>query len=263
MSVRPRTLDPTAAHRLTVRDLTVSYNRIPALHHIAFEVRCGESVALVGPNGAGKSTLLKSLAGLLPRETGTIAFHGQEVAGATKDFAYLPQRENIDWDFPTTVRGLVEMGRYLRLGWWRRFREEDCIAVDEAIEAMRLVKLEKRQISALSGGQQQRAFLARALAQQAHVFLLDEPFTGLDKPTQDNLKELLRTLRDHGKLIIASHHDLQTVPELFDRVILLNGELIAEGPIKEAFTESNIHRAYQTAPYAGPVVVADHHHHHH
>jgi ABC-type Mn2+/Zn2+ transport system ATPase subunit len=263
MSVRPSILDPTAGHRLEVRDLTVSYNRIPALHHIAFEVRCGESVALLGPNGAGKSTLLKSLAGLLPRETGTIAFHGREVAGATKDFAYLPQRENIDWDFPTTVRGLVEMGRYLRLGWWRRFRDEDCEAVDKAIEAMRLEKLEKRQISALSGGQQQRSFLARALAQQAHVFLLDEPFTGLDKPTQDNLKELLRSLRDQGKLIIASHHDLPTVPELFDRVILLNGELIAEGPVQEVFTESNIHKTYQTAPYAGPVVADPHHHHHH
>jgi ABC-type Mn2+/Zn2+ transport system ATPase subunit len=261
MSARPSTLNPVATHSLMVRDLTVSYHRIPALHHIAFEVHCGESVALLGPNGAGKSTLLKSLAGLLPRETGTIAFHGREVAGATKDFAYLPQRENIDWDFPTTVRGLVEMGRYLRLGWWRRFREEDCVAVDEAIAAMRLEKLDARQISALSGGQQQRAFLARALAQQAHVFLLDEPFTGLDKPTQDNLKELLRSLRDQGKLIIASHHDLTSVPELFDRVIFLNGELIAEGPVKEIFNEANIDRTYHTAPYAGPAGRPHHHHH--
>jgi len=261
MSARPSTPDPCGGHNLTVRDLTVSYNRIPALHHIAFEVRCGQSVALLGPNGAGKSTLLKSLAGLLPRETGRIAFHGREVAGATQDFAYLPQRENIDWDFPTTVRGLVEMGRYLRLGWWRRFREEDRVAVNEAIAAMHLEPLEKRQISALSGGQQQRAFLARALAQQAHVFLLDEPFTGLDKPTQDNLKELLRALRDQGKLIIASHHDLPSVPELFDQAILINGELIAAGPIAEAFTEANIHKAYQTTPFAGPPRHAHAHHH--
>lgn len=261
MSPRASTLDSSAGHRLTVGDLTVSYNRIPALHHIAFEVRCGQSVALLGPNGAGKSTLLKSLAGLLPRETGRIAFHGREVSGATQDFAYLPQRENIDWDFPTTVRGLVEMGRYLRLGWWRRFREEDRVAVNEAIAAMHLEPLEKRQISALSGGQQQRAFLARALAQQAHVFLLDEPFTGLDKPTQDNLKELLRALRDQGKLIIASHHDLASVPELFDQAILINGELIAAGPIAEAFTEANIHKAYQTTPFAGPPSHAHAHHH--
>jgi ABC-type Mn2+/Zn2+ transport system ATPase subunit len=259
MSRLPSSLKPCTGHQLVVRNLTVSYHRIPALHHIAFEVACGQSVALLGPNGAGKSTLLKSLAALLPRETGTISFHGREVAGASQDFAYLPQRENIDWDFPTTVRGLVEMGRYLRLGWWRRFREEDRVAVDEAIASMHLQALEHRQISALSGGQQQRAFLARALAQQAHVFLLDEPFTGLDKPSQDSLKETLKTLRDQGKLIIASHHDLPSVPQLFDRVILLNGELIAEGPVAEVFTEENIYKTYHTAPFAGP---AGHAHHH-
>ncbi len=255
-------LDPLAAHRLAVTDLTVSYHRIPALHHIAFGVECGQCVALLGPNGAGKSTLLKALAGLLPRETGRIVFHEHEVTGATRDFAYLPQREQIDWDFPTTVRGLVEMGRFLRLGWWRRFREEDCIAVDEAIAAMHLEPLEDRQISALSGGQQQRAFLARALAQQAHVFLLDEPFTGLDKPTQDDLKAVLRQLRDLGKLIIASHHDLSNVPELFDQVILLNGELIAAGPVATVFTDENLHKTYHTPTFAGPPSGHVHHHHH-
>jgi len=238
------------SHDLTVADLTVSYARVPALHHVSFSLSCGRCVGLLGPNGAGKSTLLKALAGLLPRETGRIAFHGQTIAGATHEFAYLPQREQIDWDFPTNVRGLVEMGRFLRLGWWRRYRGEDRAAVDEAIAAMHLTPLEKRQISALSGGQQQRAFLARALAQQAHVFLLDEPFTGLDKPTQDNLKSLLRELRDQGKLIIASHHDLPSVPELFDHVLLLNGELIASGPLDEAFTEPNIGKTYSTRIFA-------------
>jgi ABC-type Mn2+/Zn2+ transport system ATPase subunit len=247
-------------HGLAVSDLTVSYNRIPALHHIAFEVGCGQCVGLLGPNGAGKSTLLKALAGLLPHETGRIAFHGREVRGATRDFAYLPQREAVDWDFPTTVRGLVEMGRYLRVGWWRSYGAEDARAVDGAIAAMRLEPFAERQISALSGGQQQRAFLGRALAQQAHVVLLDEPFTGLDKPTQDNLKQLLRELRDQGKLIIASHHDLATVPELFDQVILLNGELIAAGPVGQAFTEAHIRKTYDTPAFAGP---APHHHPHH
>lgn len=241
-----------SSHRLVVNDLTVSYDRVPALHHIAFEVQCGQCVALLGPNGAGKSTLLKSLAGLLQIETGTIHFHGHEVRGATQDFAYLPQRENIDWDFPTTVRGLVEMGRYLRLGWWRDYGREDEQAVEAAIAAMHLEPLADRQISALSGGQQQRSFLARALAQQAHVFLLDEPFTGLDKPTQDNLKVLLRELRDQGKLIIASHHDLTNVPALFDHAVLLNGELIAAGTVAEAFTEANLHKTYHTAPFSGP-----------
>jgi len=246
MSIR---IAPT--HDLTVTDLTVSYNRIPALHHLSFTIGCGQCVGLLGPNGAGKSTLLKALAGLLPHETGTIFFQGQAVTGATRDFAYLPQREQIDWDFPTDVRGLVEMGRLLRLGWWRRFGAADEAAVNDAITAMQLAPLEKRQISALSGGQQQRAFLARALAQQAHVFLLDEPFTGLDKPTQDNLKQLLRELRAQGKLIIASHHDLASVPEIFDEVLLLNGELIAHGPVGEVFVEENIRKTYSTHIFTG------------
>lgn len=237
-------------HALQIRDLTVSYARIPALHHIAFEVRCGQCVALLGPNGAGKTTLLKTLAGLIDRETGTIHFHGREVRGATPDIAYLPQRGQIDWDFPTTVRGLVEMGRYLRLGWWRRYSNADRQAVDVAISAMQLDSLQERQISALSGGQQQRAFLARALAQEAHVLLLDEPFTGLDKPNQDRLKATLKELRNQGKLLLVSHHDLPSVREIFDQVVLLNGELIAAGPTKETFTEENIRRTYATRVFA-------------
>ena len=249
-----------SSHQLAVADLTVSYNRVPALHHIGFEVHCGQCVALLGPNGAGKSTLLKALAGLLPVETGSISFHGHAVRGATPEFAYLPQREEVDWDFPATVRGLVEMGRYIRVGWWRSFGAVDRAAVDAALEAMQLGDLEDRQISALSGGQQQRAFLARALAQEAHVFLFDEPFTGLDQPTQQNLKVLIRKLRDAGKLVLASHHDLATVPEIFDRVLLLNGELIAAGQVGEVFTEENIAKTYSTRVFSGP---APHHHQHH
>jgi ABC-type Mn2+/Zn2+ transport system ATPase subunit len=229
----------------------VSYHRIPALHHLSFQVGCGQTVALLGPNGAGKSTLLKALAGLVPIETGSISFHGHAVRGASKEFAYLPQREQIDWDFPTTVRGIVEMGRYLQIGWWRSYGKNDDRAVDDAIIAMELKPLEHRQINALSGGQQQRAFLARALAQEAHVVLLDEPFTGLDKPTQDSLKRLMRSLRDQGKLILASHHDLTSVPELFDQVVLLNGELIAAGPTNEVFVPDNIEKTYNTHVFSG------------
>lgn len=237
-------------HALQLRDLTVSYRRIPALHHIGFDVCCGQCVALLGPNGAGKTTLLKALAGLVDIETGSIHFHGREVRGATPDIAYLPQRGQIDWDFPTTVRGLVEMGRYLRLGWWRKYRDEDAKAVDASIAAMNLESLQDRQISALSGGQQQRAFLARALAQQAHVLLLDEPFTGLDKPNQDALKATLGRLRDQGKLLLVSHHDLSTVREVFDQVVLLNGELIAAGPTNEVFTDENLQKTYSTRVFA-------------
>ena len=238
------------SHALQISDLTVSYHRIPALHHIGFEVSCGQCVGLLGPNGAGKTTLLKALAGLVGKETGTIHFHGREVRGATPDIAYLPQRGQIDWDFPTTVRGLVEMGRYLRLGWWRSYGEADARAVDSAIAAMDLESLQDRQISALSGGQQQRGFLARAVAQEAHVLLLDEPFAGLDKPNQDNLKKTLRQLRDEGKLLLVSHHDLSTVREIFDRVVLLNGELIAAGPAESVFTDENIARTYSTRVFA-------------
>jgi ABC-type Mn2+/Zn2+ transport system ATPase subunit len=255
-------LTPMSSHQLAVADLTVSYNRVPALHHIGFDVHCGQCVALLGPNGAGKSTLLKALAGLLPVETGSISFHGHPVRGATQDFAYLPQREEVDWDFPATVRGLVEMGRYIRVGWWRSFGAADRAAVDSALEAMQLGDLEDRQISALSGGQQQRAFLARALAQEAHVFLFDEPFTGLDQPTQQNLKVLIRKLCDAGKLVLASHHDLATVPEIFDRALLLNGELIAAGKVSEVFTEENIAKTYSTRVFSGPVPHHHHHHHH-
>jgi ABC-type Mn2+/Zn2+ transport system ATPase subunit len=238
------------AHALNIRDLTVSYSRIPALHHIGFEVHCGQCVALLGPNGAGKTTLLKTLAGLIEREAGTIHFHGREVRGATPDIAYLPQRGQIDWDFPTTVLGLVEMGRYLRLGWWRKYGRADADAVQAAITAMNLAPLAARQISALSGGQQQRAFLARALAQEAHVLLLDEPFTGLDKPNQDALKTTLRQLREQGKLLLVSHHDLASVREIFDEVVLLNGELIASGPTRDTFIEENIRRTYDTRIFA-------------
>jgi ABC-type Mn2+/Zn2+ transport system ATPase subunit len=240
--------------------LTVSYNRVPAVHHVTFEVACGQCIGLIGPNGAGKSTLLKALAGLLPIETGEIRFHGRPVHGATRDFAYLPQREQIDWDFPTTVCGLVEMGRFLQTRWWRGFSAHDRAAVDRAIEMMQLEDIAGRQISALSGGQQQRAFLARSLAQEAHVFLLDEPFTGLDKTNHDNLKRLLRDLRAEGKLIIASHHDLGSVPEIFDEVILLNGELIAAGATVATFTEENRARTFGTRAFAGPSSAHSHGH---
>lgn len=240
-----------SSHELRVEDLTVSYGRIPAIHHIGLSLSCGRCAALIGPNGAGKTTFLKALAGLLARESGTIYFHGRAIRGATPDLAYLPQRESLDWDFPITVRGLVEMGRYLKLGMWKRFGSADRDAVHRAITEMQLDAFAHRQISALSGGQQQRAFLARALAQEAHVLLLDEPFTGLDKPTQGSLSAILRRLTAEGKLVIASHHDTGTVPALFDDAILLNGELIASGPTAEVFTMANLDRTYGTAVFSG------------
>ena len=178
-------------------------------------------------------------------------FHGQSGKVARSEIAYLPQRTMVDWDFPITVRGIVEMGRYQALGWWRKFREADHLAVARSLEAMELKDLEDRQISALSGGQQQRAFLARALAQEAHVFLLDEPFSGLDKPAQDLLGGSIRRLADAGNLLVVSHHDLRTVRELFDQVIFINGELVAFGETDKIFTASNIEKAFHTHIFSG------------
>ncbi len=240
-----------SAHRLEIRDLTVSYNRVPALHHLTMEMKCGTCVALLGPNGAGKTTLFKTMVGLLPAESGSIRFHGHNSGGSATDLAYLPQRSTQDSDFPITVRAVVELGRFMRLGWWKRFGENDERIVADVLASLHLTDLADRQISALSGGQQQRAFLGRALAQEAHVFLLDEPFTGLDKGGQEMMRETLRAIARRGNLVIASHHDLKTVPDLFDEVILLNGELIAFGPTQEIFTEENIRRTYDTDAFSG------------
>lgn len=238
-------------HLLQIRDLTVSYHRVPAVHHVSLDLHCGRCIALLGPNGAGKTSFFKALVGLVKAETGTIGLGGHGARGPRHDIAYLPQREAVDWDFPVTVRGLAEMGRYTRLGWWRRFGAADVAAVDRALATMELTDLADRQISALSGGQQQRAFLARALAQEAHVMLLDEPFNGLDKPAQDLLGQTLRRLAAAGNLVIASHHDLKTVPELFDQVIFLNGELMAFGDTADVFNGTNIDRTFGTLAFSG------------
>ena len=238
------------AHHLEIKDLTVAYHRVPAVHHVTLDLRCGHCIALLGPNGAGKTTFFKALVGLVPKETGEIVFGGHGKVGADTDIAYLPQRSVVDWDFPITVRGMVEMGRYMRIGKWGSFGKADAAAVDLALRTMELADLATRQISALSGGQQQRAFLARSLAQEAHVFLLDEPFTGLDKTAQDLLAQAIRKLVAAGNLVIASHHDLKWVPELFDQVIFLNGELIAFGDTGETFNEENIARTYRTQVFS-------------
>ncbi len=246
------------SHKLHLEDVTVSYNRIPAVHHLSATLSCGSCVALLGPNGAGKTTLLKAIAGLLPLETGRIEFRGHQLEGTSgREIAYVPQREAVDWDFPVTVRGLVEMGRYPALGKWRRFGAVDHAAVEEALHICDLEDIADRQISALSGGQQQRAFLARAWAQKADIYLLDEPFTGLDRNAVEAFAQAMRRLREAGKLIMASHHDLKSVEALFDHILLLNGELVACGPTAEAFTKDNLDRAYAVHVFSG------HAHHHH
>ena len=236
--------DHEGTHHLVVRDLHAHYGKVCALHDISFQMQCGSMIALVGGNGAGKTTLMKSIVGLVPATTGEILWQDRPVQQGIPEIAYLPQRQDVDWRFPLTVRGLVEMGRYARLGVLRSMQRKDFVAVDEALSAMQLQGLAHRQIGALSGGQQQRAFIARALAQEAHVLLLDEPFAGLDHPSMQMLGKLLRALAEHGRLVIASHHDLSSLDSLFDEVLLMNRRLIQRGKpaavlqpdvLKEAF----------------------------
>lgn len=238
-------------HELRVEDLRVSYRNVQALDGISLATSCGSCVALVGPNGAGKSTLLKAIAGLLPVERGRIFWRNTQVSRWSREIAYLPQRENVDWKFPITVRGVVAMGRYPQAGWWRPFSKTDHEAIDRAIAAMELEGLEHRQISELSGGQQQRVFLARALAQEAHALLLDEPFTGLDRTTRTKLATLLRTLATEGRLVMASHHALESVEEIFDEVLLLKRKPIAFGPVGEVFTKANINATFSEGAWHG------------
>jgi ABC-type Mn2+/Zn2+ transport system ATPase subunit len=233
-------------HELVIDSLTVHYRRVLALDQVSLATSCGNRVALVGPNGAGKSTLLKAIAGLVPRTSGTIRWRGTEVRKWSREFAYLPQREEVDWAFPITVRGLVEMGRYPQTGWWRAFSEVDAKAVDQALESLGLNDLQHRQIRELSGGQQQRAFLARALAQEAHVLLLDEPFTGLDRNAARMLADLLGQLSHEGRLVIASHHDLDSAPRLFDEVLLLKTREMGFGPVAEVLTPDRVQRVFDT-----------------
>ncbi len=238
-------------HELVIDQVTVSYRRVLALENVSLATSCGNRVALIGPNGAGKSTLLKAIAGLVPRDSGTIRWRGTAVKKWSREFAYLPQREEVDWSFPITVRGLVEMGRYPQTGWWRKFSAEDTAAVDRALDSLALMDLQDRQIRELSGGQQQRAFLARALAQEAHVLLLDEPFTGLDRNASQLLGDLLAKLALEGRLVIASHHDLNSVPRLFDEALVLSTRQLAFGPVAEILTPELIDRTFHE-----PVIVA-------
>jgi ABC-type Mn2+/Zn2+ transport system ATPase subunit len=231
-------------HELVIEGLSVSYRDILALSGVSMATSCGNRVALIGPNGAGKSTLLKAIAGLVPRSSGEILWRGTSVKKWSREFAYLPQREEVDWSFPITVRGLVEMGRYPQTGWWRKFSEDDTRAVDTALESLNLNDLQDRQIRELSGGQQQRAFLARAIAQEAHVLLLDEPFTGLDRNAAMLLADLLAKLSGEGRLIIASHHELVSAPDLFDEVLVLNTRQVAFGAVGEVLTPKLISETF-------------------
>ncbi|MFI4873339.1 MAG: metal ABC transporter ATP-binding protein [Phycisphaerales bacterium JB061] len=229
---------------LSVHAMTVAYNRKPVLWDVDYDTPANELVAIVGPNGAGKSTFIKACLGLVPTASGQVEFWGQSYRDARSRIGYVPQRESVDWDFPVSAMDVVCMGRYRKIGWCRPVTKKHKLAAMECLERVGMHDFAKRQISQLSGGQQQRVFLARALAQESDLYFMDEPFAGVDAATERAIVEVLRALKDQGKTVITVHHDLQTVPEYFDHVILLNMRVVAAGPVAEVFTQENLQKTY-------------------
>jgi len=229
---------------LEIRDLTVSYDRKAVLWNVNLDVAAGRIVGIVGPNGAGKTTLIKAIMGLLPRQAGTVRINGGPLKKQPGAIGYVPQRESVDWDFPVTVHDVVMMGTYGRLGLFRRPGRRERELCERCLQQVQMLPFAHRQIANLSGGQQQRVFLARALAQEAMIYLMDEPFAGVDAVTESAIIDLLRDLRDKGGTILVVHHDLQTAAEYFDEILLLNRRVVAYGPTKEVFTTENLRATY-------------------
>lgn len=229
---------------VAVRDLTVAYREEPVLWDVDLTVPEGRLVAIVGPNGAGKSTLIKSILDLVPRTSGTVSVYGKSYKENREMVGYVPQRGSVDWDFPTTSLDIVQMGLYGKLGWIRRPGKKERRIAYECLQKVGMEDYADRQISQLSGGQQQRVFLARALAQDAEIYFMDEPFAGVDAATEAAIVNVMRDLRAAGKTLIIVHHNLETVLEYFDWVVLLNVQVIASGPAKETFTLENIRKTY-------------------
>jgi manganese/zinc/iron transport system ATP- binding protein len=229
---------------LAVRDLNVAYQTKVVVWDADFDAPAGKLVAIVGPNGAGKSTLLKAALDLLPIASGSVRFFGMPYRKVRHRVAYVPQRESVDWDFPVNAVEVVAMGLYRKLGWCIPVRAHQRELARAALAQVGLAEYATRQISQLSGGQQQRVFLARALVQDADLYLMDEPFASVDAATERAIVEVLRELRSRGKTVVCVHHDLPSVPEYFDHVALLNMRLVAQGPVHSTFTADNLRKTY-------------------
>jgi manganese/zinc/iron transport system ATP- binding protein len=229
---------------LEVHDLTVAYHKKPVLWGVDLRVPAGQLIGIIGPNGAGKSTLIKASMGLLPLQSGWVRMFGKPLSEVPTRVGYVPQRESVDWDFPVNVMDVVLMGRYGRLGLLRRPSAADREVARAALDKVKMLPFAKRQIANLSGGQQQRVFLARALAQEADLYFMDEPFAGVDAATETAIIAVLRDLRDRGKTILVVHHDLPTARQYFDWLLLLNMNVIAFGPTSEVFTAELLQKTY-------------------
>ena len=244
----PRSLAALAEHEatspLSIHDLTVAYNRKPVLWDVEYEAPDRALIAIVGPNGAGKSTLIKAVLGLVPAASGLVEVYGRPVARQRHLIGYVPQRGSVDWDFPVSALEVVAMGLYGRIGWLRPVARRHREIARACLDQVGMADYAERQISQLSGGQQQRVFLARALAQEARLYFMDEPFAGVDAATETAIVDVLRRLRNEGRTVVVVHHDLQTVPEYFEHVLLLNARVVAAGPVALAFTADNLRRTY-------------------
>lgn len=233
-----------ATSPLSIHDMTVAYHRTPVLWDIDYDAPPGKLIAIIGPNGSGKTTLIKSALGLTPTASGRILFFGQPLKKVRDRVGYVPQRESVDWDFPINALGVAAMGLYRKIGWFRPVTQKYKQQALEALARVGMAEYAYRQIRQLSGGQQQRVFLARALVQDADLYLMDEPFVGVDAATERAIVDILRELRSRGKTAIVVHHDLQTAPEYFDQAILLNMRLVAAGPMEQVFTAENLKKTY-------------------
>jgi manganese/zinc/iron transport system ATP- binding protein len=234
--------DDSAA--VLVQDLTVAYKEKPVLWDIDLKIPKGVLLAIVGPNGAGKTTLLRSIMGLLKPAAGSVRIFGQSIKQQKHNIGYMPQRGNVDWDFPTNALDVVMMGRYGRLGWFKRPGKHEKTLALEALDRVGMADFADRQLNQLSGGQQQRVFLARALIQDAEIYFMDEPFVGVDAVTEKTIIQLLKELRNQSKTVVVVHHDLQTLTDYFDWVSLLNVRQIASGPISDVLTDENLKLTY-------------------
>ena len=229
---------------VTVNNLSVSYFGNQAVQNISFSFQTGKLIGIIGPNGAGKSTLMKAMLNLIPRDSGEVQICGQPVKNVRKNIAYVPQRNNIDWDFPILVKDTVLLGTYPKLGVFRRPKKADKEWAFHCLEKVGMQEYSKKQIAELSGGQQQRVFLARALAQNADFFFLDEPFVGIDVASEKTIIHILKRLRDEGKTVFVVHHDLTKVEEYFNELILINKELIESGPVQHVIRPELMTKAY-------------------
>jgi manganese/zinc/iron transport system ATP- binding protein len=238
------TVAPLPVPALTVQHLSVAYHQAPVLWDVSWTAPPNGLVAIVGPNGAGKTTLLKAVLGLAPRLSGEVRLFGLKFEEARPRVGYLPQRASVDWDFPTTALQVAAQGRYPRVGWFRPLPRAERERARAALAEVGMSEFADRQIGQLSGGQQQRVFLARALALEADLYLMDEPFAGVDAATERAIVEVLRRLAEEGRTVIAVHHDLATAPQYFDHVLLLNVRAIAAGPMATTFTAETLARTY-------------------